>query len=59
MKLMYTPVNPNFTIQMGCKGFTIHGYVSMMLYLYVHMRMRSTQSGLLHKVSYNKKNDLF
>ena len=30
-KIMYTPVNPSFTfIKVGCKGYTLHGHVSMM-----------------------------
>ena len=33
MKIMYTPVNPIFTIyvEVGCKGSTFYGHISMML----------------------------
>ena len=28
-KIIYTTVNLNFTIKVGCKGSTLHGHVSM------------------------------
>ena len=33
MKIMYTPVNPNFTIEMwGVRGSSLHRHVSMMMW---------------------------